>query len=149
MFGLLLGEWIAIDSVVWIDEFVWRKRSTALLALVAICTCGVAAWALATDIAVSKELLCLRIVKLLGCLLDKLAIVIEMAEEIRSQLVVSLARGTRINIESDAKSLERVFDDVVVAIYYLLGGDALFACADGNRYTVFVATAYEEDVFAF
>jgi hypothetical protein len=30
-----------------------------------------------------------------------------------------------------------------------LGGDALFACADSNRYTVLVATAYEKDILAF
>ena len=84
MLGLLLGEWVAVDSVVWIDEFVWRERSTALLALVAISTRSVATRAFAADITVGEELLCLRIVELLGCLLDKLAIVIEMTEEVRS-----------------------------------------------------------------
>ena len=108
-----------------------------------------AARALAADVAVSEELLGLRIIELLGCLLDKLAIVIEMTEEIRSQLMVGLARGTRIDIKSDAKSLERVFDDVVVAIYYFLGSDTLFACTNGDWYTMFVATADKEDILAF
>ena len=149
MFGLLLGEWVAVDGVVWVDEFVRRKGSTALLALVAVSTSCVAAWTFATDIAVGEELLRFWVVELLGGLLNKLAVVVEMAEKIRCQLVVDLAGGTRIHIKRDAEALEGVFDDVVVAIYYLLGGDALFACANCDRYTVLVATAYEEDVFAF
>ena len=60
-------------------------------------------------------------------------------------MVVDLAGSTRINIKRDAKSLERVFDDVVVAVHHFLGGDALFACADSNRYTMLVATAYKKE----
>ena len=63
--------------------------------------------------------------------------------------MMGLASGTGIHIKRDAKTLEGVFDDVVVAIYYLLSSDALFACANSNRYTVLVATAYEEDILAF
>ena len=65
VFGFLLGEWIAIDGVVWIDEFVWRERSTALLALVAISTSSVATRAFAADITVGEKLLRLRVVELL------------------------------------------------------------------------------------
>ena len=92
--GLLFSERITIDSIIWIDELVWRKRRSALLALVAICTRSVATWTLATDITIRKELLSLRIIELLRSLLDELAVVIELAEEIRSQLVVNLAGGT-------------------------------------------------------
>ena len=91
VFGLLLGEWVAIDGVVWVDEFVWRKGGTTLLALVAIGTRSVAAWTFATDIAVGEELLSLWVIELLGGLLNKLAVVVEMAEEVRCQLVVDLA----------------------------------------------------------
>jgi hypothetical protein len=130
------------------DEVVRRGRTTALLALVAISPSSMAARALAADSTVGEELLRLWIVELLGGLLDKLAIVIEMAEEVGSQLVVGLARGTRIDVESDAKALKRVLDDVVVAIYHFLGSDALFACTDGDWHTMFVATAYKEYILA-
>ena len=53
-----------------------------------------AAWALATNVTVGEELLSLWVVELLGSLLDELAVVIELAEEIRSQLVGNLAGGT-------------------------------------------------------
>jgi hypothetical protein len=149
VFGLLLGEWVAVDGVVWVDEFVRRKGCSALLTLVAISTSSVTAWALTADIAVGEELLRFWVVELLGGLLNKLAVVVEMAEKIRCQLVVDLAGGTRIHIKRDTEALEGVFDDVVVAIYYLLSGDALFACANCDRYTVLVATAYEKDILAF
>ena len=83
MFGLLLGEWVAVDGVVWVNEFVRRQSGTTLLALVTIGTCCVTTWTFATDIAVGEELLRFRVVELLGSLLDELAVVIEMAEEIR------------------------------------------------------------------
>ena len=83
VFGLLLGEWVAVDGVVWVDEFVRRKGGTTLLALVAVGTRSMATWALATDIAVGEELLRFRVVELLRSLLDELTVVIEMAEEIR------------------------------------------------------------------
>ena len=94
MFGLLLGEWIAIDSVVWIDEFIGRKRGTTFLTLVTISTCSMTTRTLTTDVAVGEELLSLWVIELLGSLLDELAVVVEMAEEIRCQLVVDLAGGT-------------------------------------------------------
>ena len=59
-----------------------------------------------------------------------------------------LARGTRIDIKRDTKALERVFDDVVVAIYHLLSRDTLLTRANSNRYTMLVATAYKEDILA-
>ena len=65
MFGLFLGEGVAVDGVVWIDELVRRKGSTTLLTLVTIGTCCVATWALAADITVSEKLLRLRVVELL------------------------------------------------------------------------------------
>ena len=96
VFGLLLGEWVAVDGVVWVNEFVRRKGCSALLALVAIGACCVATWAFAADVAVGEKLLSFRVVELLGSLLDELAVVVEMAEEIRCQLVVDLARPQRV-----------------------------------------------------
>ena len=82
MLGLLLGEWVAVDGVVWVDEFVRRQSGTTLLALVAVSTRCVAAWTFATDIAVGEKLLSLWVVELLRSLLNELAVVIEFAEEI-------------------------------------------------------------------
>ena len=65
VFGLFLGESVAVDGVVWIDEFVRRKGSATLLTLVAVGTRCVATWALAADITVREKLLRLRVVELL------------------------------------------------------------------------------------
>ena len=55
--GLLLGQRVTVDGIVWLDEFVWREGSTALLALVAVGASSVATRTLAADIAVGEELL--------------------------------------------------------------------------------------------
>ena len=82
VFGLLLGEWVAVDGVVWVDEFVRREGCSALLALVAISTCCMAPWAFATDVAVGEELLGLWIIELLGSLFYKFTIIIEVTEKV-------------------------------------------------------------------
>ena len=56
VFGLLLGEWVTIDRVVWVDEFVRREGCSTLLALVAIGTRCQAARTLAADITVGEKL---------------------------------------------------------------------------------------------
>ena len=94
MLGLFLGECVTVDGIVWVDKLVRREGSTTLLTLVAIGTSCVATWALAADITVGEKLLSFRVVELLLCLLYELAIVVQMAEEIRCKLVVSLASST-------------------------------------------------------
>ena len=143
MLGLLLGQWVAVDSIVWIDKLIGRKSSTTLLALVAVGTRSMTTRTLATDITVGEELLGLRVVELFGCLLYEFALIIQLAEEIRSQLMVRLARGAGIDIKRNTKTLERVLDNLVVAIYHLLSSNALLACADGNRYAMLIATTYK------
>ena len=90
MLGLLLHELAAAESRLRVDEFVRTECSSALLALIAICTLSTAAWASACDVAVSKEGLCLLVIVLLACLLNKLALIVKFLEEIRCVLVVSI-----------------------------------------------------------
>ena len=103
VFGHFLDEWIAVDSVVGIDEFFGRERCTALLTLITVCAKTVAAWALAANVAIGEELVSLFVVELFGSLFDELALVIEFAEEIGCKLMMDFRRGTRINIKRDAK----------------------------------------------
>ena len=148
VFGHFLDEWITVDSVVGIDEFFGRERCAALLTLVTVCAKTVAAWALATNIAIGEELMCLFVVELFGSLFDELALVIKFAEEIGCKLVMDFRSGTRINIKRDAKVGERLLDQAVIAIDDLLYGDAFLAGTDGDGYTMFVGAANEENFFA-
>ena len=110
MRGWFLDEWIACLGVIGIDEFLGRERRTALLALVAISTQAVAVRTLAADITVGEEVTGLGVIELLGGLLDELAVVVELAEVIRSQLVMNGGSGARVDIKRDTKIRERAFD---------------------------------------
>ena len=138
---------VACFSVIGVDEFLGRKRSAAFLALVAISLRSMATRTLSADVAVGQEVAGLLVVELFAHLFNELAIVIEFAEEVAGKLVVRLARSATINIEGNAKPLEAVLDQVVVAVDNLLHRNALFASPDGNRNTMLVA-ASDEQAFA-
>ena len=55
--------------------------------------------------------------------------------------MMSLRRGAAIHIERDTELLERVLDDLVIAVHDVLRGDSLLASLDGNGHTMLVATA--------
>ena len=82
------------------------------------------------------------IVELLGGLLDELAVVVQLTEVIRCQFVVNGRCGTRIDIETDTEVSERALDKFVITVNHLLSGNTFFTCANGDRHSVFVATAY-------
>ena len=102
--------------------------------------------AFSLDVAVGEELMRLLVVVLLAFDLHKLAAIVELAEEVGSQLMVGLGGGAGIDIEGDAKVLERLFDDVVVAIYHVLRGATLLLGPDGHRHSMLVAAADEEHI---
>ena len=134
------------DGAVRLDQFVGRERRSALLALVAIGTVIPALRARTDNIAVGQERFGLLVVILHRGLLDKLAVVVELAEEIRCGLGVDGRRGARIDVERHAQTLERPFDQLVVAIDDLLGRNALLAGLDGDGHTVFIGAADRNDV---
>lgn len=85
----------------------------------------------------------LFVVVLFRCLLDEFAFVVERFEEIRCHFGVNARRGARIDVERDAKLLERTFYERMVAIDHILWRAALFFCANGDRHAMFVAAADE------
>ena len=74
-----------------IDQLVGREGRTALFALIAVGTVVAALGAGSDDVAVGQEGLGLLVVILHRGLFDELAIVIELAEEVRSGLGVGLS----------------------------------------------------------
>ena len=141
-------ERVAGFCVVGIDKFLRREGGAAFLALVAIGVGVMASGAFALDVAVGEEVTGLFVVELLSGLLHQLAFVEELAEEVAGHLVMSVAGSAAIHIKTDAEAFKRLFDEVVIAVHYLLGGDALLACADSHGHTVLVAAAYEYYILA-
>ena len=136
----------ARDGAVGFDELVGRERRAALLALVAVGAVVAALGAGADDVAVGKEGAGLLVVVLHRALLDELALVVELAEELRSGLGVGGRRGARVDVERHAEALERTLDEFVVAVDNLLRGDALLAGLDGDGHAVLVGAANRDDV---
>ena len=129
-----------------LDEFIGRKRRPAFLALVTVGAVIAAFGARPDDIPIGKERLGLGIVILLGGLLDELALVVKLAEELRCGFGVHGRRRTRIDVERHAEALEWAFNQFVVTVDDLLGSDPLLACLDGDRHAVLVGAAYRHDV---
>ena len=139
--GLLLHRLRTRHSTVRVNQLIGRKGRTTLLALVAIGTVVATLGAGTYNIAVGKEGLGLLVVVLLGGLLDELTLIVELAEELRSGLVVRRRGGTRIDIERDTQPLKRAFDKVVVTVHDILGRNALLAGLDGDGYAMLIRAA--------
>ena len=144
--GLALDERRTGQRAVGCDQFVGRKRRSALLALVAVGLFVLAVGTGAHDVTVGQKLLRLLVVVLLGGLLDELALGVELAEEIRRRLGMDGRRGARIDVERHAEPFERTLDEVVVAVDDLLGRDPLLARLDRDRHAVLVAAADRQHV---
>ena len=99
MLCLALHQRIACFCIVRVDKLLWRECGTAVLTLVTICLRGMTTRTFATNIAVGQEMTCLFVVELLAHLLHKLALIVEFAEEVACQFVMSLRGGTTIDIE--------------------------------------------------
>ena len=136
----------AADGAVGVDEVGGVERRAAGLALVAVGLGVVAVGTLAGHVAVGKELLCLGVVELLGSLLYKFALVIKMAEELRRRVVVDRRGGARIYVERNTQSLERLLNQLVIAVYYILWGHTLGTCLEGDGHAMLVAAADKQHV---
>ena len=139
----------AAHGALGVDEFLGRKSRAAFLALVAVGALCVAVGAFACDVAVGEEGLCLLVVVLLAFLLHKLALVVELAEEVGGRLAVRFARGASEHVERDAELFKRVLDDAVISVHNLLRRAAFLACADGDGHAVLVRAADVEHVLPF
>ena len=143
MLGATLHERIARVGIVWIDEFIGRKRSTTLLALVAIRLWSVATRTLATDVAVGEELLLSLIVVLVAFYLHKLAFVVELSEEVGSKLVMDGRSGATIDIERNAEVGKRFLNQIVIAVHHVLRRATFFLGTNRDRHSVLIATSNE------
>ena len=148
VFGLALDGHRTRHGAVGVDQLVGRKGRSALLALVAVGAVVAALGAGAHDVTVGKERLRLLVVILHRGLLDELALIVKLAEEVRSRPGVGGRRGARIDVERHAEPLERAFDQFVVAVYDLLGRDALLAGLDRDGHAVLVGSADRDHVAA-
>ena len=147
--GLALDERMARHGVIGVDKFLGREGGTALLALVAIGFGRMAAGALALDVAVGEEFLCLLVVELLRLHFHEFPFIVEFAEKVGGMLLVRFRCGAGIDVEADAEVFERLLDEIVVAVDHFLHGDALFPGTDGDGHAMLVGTADEEHFLLF
>ena len=131
----------AADGAAGIDEVGGVERCAAGLALVAVGFGVMAVGALAGHIAVGEELLGLWVVELLGGLLYKFTLVVEMTEKFRRRLVMNFRSGARIYVERNAQTLERLLDELMVAVNDILRGNTFGAGLESDGHTVLVAAA--------
>ena len=146
--GSLLHQSVSrVVLVCRVDKFLWRQSCATLLALVAVRALRSTARTGANDVAVGKKFARNLVAELLFCLLHKLVLVVESAEEVARKLVMNIRSGAAVDVERDAELLKRLLDKVVIAVYHLLHGDALLACTDSNGHTMLVASAYKHHLF--
>ena len=119
-----------------------------MLTLVSVGTLILTARARTGDVAVSEELLRLRIVVLLTLLLDEAPLVIDRTEDLRGMLSVRSTRRTPVGVKGDPEVSKGLADDSVIAVYDVLGADALLLCLDGDGDAMLITSADEEHLFA-
>ena len=145
MFGILVDGHVAGLGAVGVDELGGVQRRAAFLALVAVGAGGVAHGALAHDVAVGDKAVGALVIRLLGGALDEDVVVVQALEELGGRAAVLLRSGAGIDVEADAKLLERVLDELVIAVDDILRCDAFAAGADGDGHAVLVRAAHQCD----
>ena len=101
------------------------------------------------DVAVGQELLCFFVVVLFGGLLDEFSLIIQGAEEIRRHLVMYRRRRAGINIERNAELLERLLNNIMVAVHHILRRNPFFLRAERDGHPMLVRPANHQNLFAF
>ena len=148
MFGFFHHRRIAAQRGFRVDEVGGVQRRAARFALVAIRLFVMTVRTFARDIAVGQKLLGLLVIILLRGLLNEFAFVVQFGEEGRGRLVVGRVGGAGVDVEGDAQLLERLFDNVVITVHYVLRGHTLFAGFQRNRYAVLIGAAEEKHLLA-
>ena len=120
-----------------------------MLTLISIGTFMVTMGTLSRDIAVGQELMSFLIIILFSFLLQQFPILIQLLEEVRSQLLMYFRGSPGINVEADSELLEALFNQRMIAVHHVLRRYALFPGSDGDGYAVFITATDEDDVFLF
>ena len=144
MLGGFLHQRVAVDGIDGVDEFFGREGGTTLLTLVAVGSFGMATWAFALDVAVGEELMRLLVVELFRGDFHKLALVVELLEEVGGKLMMRLARGAAVDVEADAEVGKRLLDDAMIAVHHVLHGASLLLGADGHGHAVLIASTHKQ-----
>ena len=129
-----------------IYQFFRRQRSSAVFTLIAICALKTAARAGADNVAVGQKFTCDLVAKLLLGEFLQFTLVIECPEKVTCEFMVNGTCCAAIDIKRYTEVLKRFLDECMVAVYHLLDRDAFFPCTDGDRHTVFVASANKHNV---
>ena len=146
MGGFLLHGCASAKAGTGVNKLVRAKGGAAFLALVAVCVRVTALGAGSNNQSVREEHFGFLVVELFALFRDEIAMVVELAEELRSILFVHLRRCAGVYVEVDSKARERVFHHLMVFIHYILRGNSLLARLDGDGHAVLVASANEQDI---
>lgn len=103
----------------------------------------------AHDVAVGEEGLGLFVVILFAFFFEKLALFVELAEELGSVLAMGFARGAAVDVEGDSEVGKGLLDEAVVTVYHFLHRATFLAGTDGHGHAVFVRATNEEYLVAF
>ena len=147
VFGLSHDGLRTADGTLRINQFGRRERCATFLALVSVCSFGMAMRAFAGNVTVGQESLRFLIVILHGCLFHELPFVVELAEKVRCRLCMHFRSRTSVYIKRDAELLERVLDKRMITVYHILWGDAFFLGTDGNGHAMLIRPADKKHVF--
>ena len=98
------------------------------------------------DVPIGQELTRLRIVVLIGLLLLKNALLVQLQEKVLRRLVVIFRRCAAVDIEGDTEFLERPLHHIVVAIHDRPRLHAFLSRTHGDGHTVFVRTADKANI---
>ena len=85
----------------------------------------------------------LLIVELLRSDFHKFPLVIELLEKVGGKLMVNLAGGAAVDVETDTKVSKRFLDDAMIAIHHILHSASLLLCTDGHRYTMLITPTHK------
>ena len=116
--------------------------------MVAVCSLSATAGTGTDNVTVGQELSRLHVAILFLRDLFQLTIVIQLAEEVGSELMVNRTRRAAIDIKRDAQLLERFLDDVVIAIHHILRRDTLLAGTQRHRHTVLIRSTNHQHLLA-
>ena len=125
----------------WVDQVGRIQGRPALFALVPVRLFIPAFWAGTGHEAVCEELARFGIVELLPLLFDKIALVVKCFKKFRSRFTVDFSRGTGVVVKRDAEFSKGTFNDPVILVDQLPGGDTLLLGLHGDGHPVFIAPA--------
>jgi hypothetical protein len=137
-----------IEGAARVDEVFRVEDPATIVALVASRVGVVAVRALAFDETVGEEAFVVEAVELGYFLAVYVAVFLDFEVEVSDELFVDSALGSRIVVELDLESFEKLDDEFVVLVGQLARRYAEFDSFYFNGGAMLVAPAYHYDVFA-